>query len=95
MPLFGMREPYHPAPRVDAGAREHCAVFIEKRELAVAHAADDAGSRAIVKLNVKRGMRPRVPIAPARGCRHAAERRADDPQKYLQVRLSIRPLRTG
>ena len=92
MPLFGMREPYHPAPRVDAGAREHCAVFIEKRELAVAHATDDAGGGAIVELHVERGMRA---CQSARSCRHAAERRADDPQKYLQVLLCIRSLRIG
>ncbi len=67
--FFRMREPHHAAPRVDAGACEHGAVFIQKRELAVAHAVDDAGRGAVNELHFKRGMRYRVPVAIARCAR--------------------------
>jgi hypothetical protein len=58
-----MREPDYTMARVDGGAREHAAIVIEKFQLAIAHAINHAGFRAVRKVNVKRGVRGRVPVA--------------------------------
>ena len=68
--FVGVGQPYHATARVDGSARKHASVSIEKFQLTVAHTIDRTGFRAIRKMNVKSGVRGRVPIAETghRGC---------------------------